>query len=140
VAAADAGATVDLAGIRKAFDALAARHDAMVVEGAGGLLVPLTDGFTMADLAAELRLPVLLVARAALGTINHTLLSVEAIAARGLPLAGVVVSHAGGPLADADARNLAALREALGDRLLGEVPPLAPGESPPAGAFRLPDA
>jgi dethiobiotin synthetase len=140
VAAADEGTGVDLARVRKTFDALAARHETMVVEGAGGLLVPLAEGFTMADLAAELGLPVLLVARAALGTINHTLLSLEAIEARGLALAGVVVSHAGGPLSDADARNLAALRDALGARLLGEIPPLAPGQAAPAGAFRLPEA
>lgn len=137
VAAADEGASVDLARIRKAFDALAARHDCMVVEGAGGLLVPLAPGFTMADLAAELTLPVLLVARAALGTINHTLLSLEAIEGRGLSLAGVVVSHAGGALSDADAKNLAALREALGPRLLGEVPPLdAPEAAEPGGWAR----
>jgi len=138
VAAEDEGAGVDLARIRKALDGLAARHDTMVVEGAGGLLVPLAPGFTMADLATELGLPMLLVARAALGTINHTLLSLEAIEARGLALAGVVVSHATGPLSDADAKNLGALREALGPRLLGEIPPLAPGAEPAPGAFRLP--
>jgi len=138
IAAEDAGTRIDRARIRKVFDALAARHDCMVVEGAGGLLVPLAPGFNMADLASELGLPVLLVARAALGTINHTLLSLEALEARRLPLAGVVVSHAGGPLSPADARNLTALREALGPRLLGEIPPLAPGAEPPRDAFRLP--
>ena len=84
----------------------------------------------MADLASELRLPVVVVARGALGTINHTLLTLEAVAARGLALAGVVVSHAEGRLSDADAATLSALRDALGERLLGEVPPLAPGERP----------
>jgi dethiobiotin synthetase len=63
----------------------------MVVEGAGGLMVPLTDDAYMIDLAAELDLPIILVARSTLGTINHTLLSIEAIRRRGLPLAGVVI-------------------------------------------------
>lgn len=132
VAARDAGERVDLEAVRAAFERLAARHDWLVVEGAGGLLVPAAAGVRMADLAAQLGLPLLLVARAALGTINHTLLTLEAAAARGLPLVGVVVSHAGGALSAADAANLGALREELGDRLLGEVPPLAEGGIPDA--------
>ncbi len=138
VAAADEGKTVDLDLVRSAYRTLRARHEAMVVEGAGGLLVPFDDGFTMADLAAELELPVLVAARAALGTINHTLLTLEAIEKRGLPLAGVVLSHATGPLTDADAKNLQHLKRALGVRLLGEIPPLAEGERPAEGVLRLP--
>ena len=64
----------------------------LVVEGAGGMLVPLTGEAYVIDLAAELHLPVLLVARSTLGTINHTLLSIEALRRRGLPLAGVVMN------------------------------------------------
>ncbi len=64
----------------------------LVVEGAGGLMVPLTDTAYVIDVAAELHLPVILVARSTLGTINHTLLSLEAIRRRGLPLAGVVIN------------------------------------------------
>lgn len=64
----------------------------LVVEGAGGLLVPLTDTDYVIDLATELHLPVILVARSTLGTINHTLLSIEALRRRGLPLAGVVIN------------------------------------------------
>ena len=64
----------------------------LVVEGAGGLLVPLTEEAYVIDLAAELHLPVILVARSTLGTINHTLLSIEALRRRGLPLAGVVIN------------------------------------------------
>jgi len=64
----------------------------LVVEGAGGLLVPLTSTDYVIDLAAQLHLPVILVARSTLGTINHTLLSIEALRRRGLPLAGVVVN------------------------------------------------
>jgi dethiobiotin synthase len=64
----------------------------LVVEGAGGLMVPLNDEALIIDLATELHLPVILVARSTLGTINHTLLSLEAIRRRGLPLAGVVIN------------------------------------------------
>ena len=64
----------------------------MVVEGAGGVMVPLTEDAYMIDLAAELDLPIILVARSTLGTINHTLLSIEAIRRRGLLLAGVVIT------------------------------------------------
>jgi dethiobiotin synthetase len=80
---------------------LVARHlatlsrdsDLTIVEGAGGLLVPLGGGRTIADLIDRLGLPVLVVARAALGTINHTLLTVEALRRRQLPLLGVVFSR-----------------------------------------------
>jgi dethiobiotin synthetase len=64
----------------------------LVVEGAGGLMVPLTDKAYVVDLATELHLPLILVARSTLGTINHTLLSLEAILRRGLHLAGVVIN------------------------------------------------
>lgn len=137
------GREVDLDAIDRAYHTLAERHEVVLVEGAGGLLVPFTPDFDMADLAARLRLPVLLVARAALGTINHTLLSVEACERRGLPLVGVVISHAGGELSEADARNLAILRERLGERLLAEVPPLEDGgraEIPQAGLDRIREA
>jgi dethiobiotin synthetase len=138
VAAACEDTVVDLDAIRAAYARIAARHRAVVVEGAGGLLVPLAQGASMADLARELGLPVLLVARAALGTINHTLLTLEAIDRRGLALAGVVISHASA-LSDADARNLDALRAALGGRLVGEIPPLPAGALPPPGWIDAPE-
>lgn len=119
------------------FARLASRHALMVVEGAGGLLVPLAKGFTMADLAREMRLPLLVVARAALGTINHTLLTVEATRVRGLTLAGVAISHCDGWLSQPAQANLTELRRALGSRLVGEIPPLAAGVPPPEGAIDL---
>ncbi len=153
VAAAAEGRSVDLAAVRAAFARLAARHAWLVVEGAGGLLVPTSaasskaggraasrrraKSSSMADLALSLGLPLVVVARAALGTINHTLLTLEAAAARGLDVAGVVISHAAGPPSAADAANLGALREALGAGLVGEIPPLAPGRPPPPGALDL---
>lgn len=130
VAAAALGREVDLPAIRTAATRLMTRHAFLVAEGAGGLLVPLAPGYAMADLARELGLPLLVVARAALGTINHTLLTLEAAERRGLPLAGVVISHASNGLPDSDLRNLAALRDALGSRLAAEIPFLPAGEEP----------
>jgi dethiobiotin synthetase len=128
---------VDLGRIELAFARLSARHECVIVEGAGGLLVPVDSGTCMADLARRLGLPLLVVARAALGTINHTLLTLDAAASRGLPVAGVVISHGAARLSDADAANLGALREALGPRLVGEVPPLAADSPPPEDALDL---
>jgi dethiobiotin synthetase len=94
VAARAAGTRIDVNEVARATAAAAAGCTLALVEGAGGLLVPLDDaGATMADLAAALGASVLVVARAALGTINHTLLTVRAAEARGLPLLGVVVNE-----------------------------------------------
>ncbi len=65
----------------------------LIVEGAGGLLVPLNQGFFMADLIRQLDLPVLIVSRNILGTINHTLLTIEALQRRGLRIEGVILNR-----------------------------------------------
>ena len=121
---------VDLAAIDAAHARLLARHEFLVVEGAGGLLVPIDAQRTMADLVQRFALPLLIVARAALGTINHTRLTLEAARARGLRIAGVVINHAAGPLPDADLANLVLLREELGALRIGEIRPLAAGALP----------
>lgn len=91
--AAEAEATrVDLGAIRSAFNHLAERHPLVLVEGAGGIGVPLHEDYLMADLALDLGLPVLIVARPSLGTLNHTLLTVEFARARSLKVLGVVIS------------------------------------------------
>jgi dethiobiotin synthetase len=109
--------------VAEAAEKLAAEHDLVLVEGAGGLLVRLDDdGATLADAAAELGAPVLVVTPAGLGTLNMTALTAEALRARGLEQLGVVVgSWPGTP--DLAARcNLADLPEAAGAPLLGAVP------------------
>lgn len=111
--------------IVSAFSTLSQRHDFMLVEGAGGILVPFDEKTTMASVASQLELPVLIVARASLGTINHTLLTLEACSARGLDVLGVVLCHATGVLSEADTHNLEVLKRSLGDRLCGEVLPHA---------------
>lgn len=137
IAAEHEGRVVEIDTLVDGYRRLAGHHDFMVVEGAGGLLVPIRPPTTMADLAHALGLPILVVARASLGTINHTLLTLAEAERRGLGLAGVVASHSSGVLSDADAANFAHLREALGDRLVGEIPPLAPGARVPADGLSL---
>ena len=112
------GPPISLDRIEKSFCALAARHDLMLVEGIGGLLVPLDGRHTVADLARRLGLPVLVVARAGLGTINHTLLTIEAARSGGLDLLGVVFNRRGGKPSLAERTNPAIVRR------LGEVPVL----------------
>jgi dethiobiotin synthetase len=90
LAAALAGKRIDAAALIE--HAVASAGDTLIVEGVGGLLVPLTERFTVRDLAVELKLPVLIAAPPSLGTINHTLLSVEAARAVGLSVAAVVLT------------------------------------------------
>jgi dethiobiotin synthetase len=137
VAAAAEGRVVDLEGIERGFRALADRHAFVVVEGAGGLLVPTRPPEDMGGLAARLGLPLLVVVRTALGTINHTLLTLAEAERRGLVVAGVVASHGTGALSAADAANWAHLAARLGSELVGEIPPLAVGAEPPDGCIDL---
>jgi malonyl-CoA O-methyltransferase len=115
-------AAAELEGVRIVMDAIALPRMAhpLVVEGAGGLYVPLNDRDFMIDLMAKLALPVLLVARSTLGTINHTLLSLAALRSRRLPIAGVILD---GP---PNAGNRAAI-EGFGQvRVLAELPRVDP--------------
>lgn len=100
--------------------ALPPGDDALIVEGAGGLMVPLNENALMIDLIARLQLPAILVARTTLGTINHTLLSLEALRARSLPVAGVVLNGPDVP------HNRAAIETYGRVRVLGHLPPLDP--------------
>lgn len=94
-------------------------NDPLVVELAGGLLVPLGKHLLQIDVVGEWGLPVVLVAAAGLGTLNHTLLSLEALRKRRIPVLGLVLN--GTPFAD----NAAVLQELGRTRLLGQLPPLS---------------
>jgi len=87
------GVVIDFARIGAAFDRLAVAHDFVIVEGAGGLMVPLAGGLLVADLARQLGLPLLVVARPDLGTINHTVLTCFTAQQMGLKVAGVVINN-----------------------------------------------
>ncbi len=87
-----------------------------IVEGAGGALVPINDTDRMTDLMRELNMPVLVVARSGLGTINHTLLTLEALRSRSLCVAGVVM------VGDTEPENRAAIEQFGNVSVLGEMP------------------
>lgn len=73
---------------------LADLYDGVIMEGAGGLYVPLTeDGYCMIDWMEKLCIPTILIASAGIGTINHTVLSIEALVARNIPIAGIIINH-----------------------------------------------
>ena len=93
VAASMEGKKIDFGIIKKSFLTLSARHDFMIVEGAGGLMVPLAGGMLIADLIASLNLPVLVISRPGLGTINHTLLTCYSAKQLGLKVKGVVINN-----------------------------------------------
>ncbi|MFN3440555.1 MAG: dethiobiotin synthase [Acidovorax sp.] len=138
IAAARAGVQIDIAAIVRSYQALAAQADAVVVEGAGGFHVPLSDTQTGADLAQALTLPVVLVVGLRLGCLNHALLTAEAIRARGLALAGWVANRID-PEMDAVDENIAYLRARLGAPLLADVPHQDLPE-PGKLVFELPEA
>jgi dethiobiotin synthetase len=118
LAAEDAGLPIVLSGISAAAARLAALADALIVEGAGGALVPLDERHDMLDVAARLDLPVLLVVGMRLGCLNHALLSAVAIRRRGLAFAGWI-ANALPPRMPLFERNVDALAARLG------MPPLA---------------
>lgn len=121
LAARDAGIRIELARIKKQFDALAGRAEWVIVEGAGGWLVPLNERETMADMARLLGLPVVLVVGVRLGCLNHALLTVQSIAQHGVPLAGWVANAVQPEFTELE-RNIEALRERITAPCLGSVP------------------
>jgi len=120
VAAEAAGRRIELGVIRTAAAALARRADVVVVEGAGGVLVPLDERHDMLDVAVALDATVLLVVGVRLGCINHALLSALAIRARGVPLAGWVAARIDPAMRRADA-SVAAIAARIGAPLLADL-------------------
>lgn len=122
LAAERAGASIDVAHLVETLAARARRLDLLLVEGAGGLLVPLTRQVTFADLAHALGARVLLVVGSRLGAINHALLSLEVLKQRSIPTVGYVVNRL---LPDGDLAvetNTALLRSLTAAPCLGELP------------------
>lgn len=114
---------VDLSRVRKAFRELSRAHDVVVVEGIGGLLVPVKPRYPVARVARRLGLPVVVVTRPTLGTINHTLLTVHAARSFGLKVLGLVINYQGNfQRGLAERLNPATLKKETGVPLLGEVP------------------
>lgn len=109
--------------ITEAFRAAQAACDVLVVEGVGGAMVPLTRELLLVDLLARLRLPTLIVARSGLGTLNHTLLTIEALRRREIPILGVVCTDSVPSEEEAIvADNLRTIAEMGGVELFGRLP------------------
>lgn len=141
IAAAREGVPVDLTTIGAGFAALREQHpDGVVVEGAGGLLVPIDSSFhTCRDLASSLGLPVLVVGRGGLGTINHTALTLEALHASRLPCVGVILSASTKEEEAAAKENATAIERLCGVPILAVLPPVGgdPWERVVAAASHL---
>jgi dethiobiotin synthetase len=122
---------IEMRAVIEAVQTLARRHGFLVIEGVGGLLVPLSARVTVADLARRLDLPILLVARARLGTLNHTLLTLRCARRCGLRTVGVVLNHAERPARDpmgrlAERTNPLILKRLVSVPVVGPLPFQAP--------------
>lgn len=87
------GVRIDISRILKTFDIMKKRHDIVIIEGAGGILVPVYKDYLLLDLIRDLGLPVLIVARPWLGTINHTLLTIRCAQEYGIPVIGFILNY-----------------------------------------------
>lgn len=131
IAAEQVGIEVSVSVIQQHFEQIRQQSDAVIVEGAGGWLVPLNQTQNMADLAQALDLPVVLVVAIKLGCINHALLSVAAIEQKGLKLAGWVANHL--EQQSESGEIIDTLKQHIHAPCLGVVPALQPAQS--AAAF-----
>ena len=113
-----AGEAISPERLRSAAHAAAGGADALVCEGVGGFLVPLTLGYLVRDLARDLALPVVIAAPPGLGTINHTLLTVEAVRSVGLQVAAVVLTPWPAEPDEVEASNLASVERLSGTPVL----------------------
>jgi dethiobiotin synthetase len=93
VAAERAGVPLDWLLLQRSLDTMLRQSDVMIVEGVGGIMVPMDDRHTVLDVARWLGLPAVIVARPGLGTINHSLLTINALRSAGVPIAGVVINR-----------------------------------------------
>jgi dethiobiotin synthetase len=114
---------VDLDAIYRAFWYLHKKYEVLIVEGIGGVKVPIGESTYVTDLIQALRLPALVVARAGLGTLNHTLLTLESLERAKVPVAGVLL-NGGMRKTPAEKTNLEALQECTVMDILGELPRL----------------
>ena len=113
----------DLDLIRETFRSIRTRHQSVLVEGAGGWLVPILKDYSIADLAREMDLPVIVVSSNRLGTLNHTLLTVKAVRSSGLTCSGVILNNMKSSEEVAVVTNKSLLEELLDVPILAEVQP-----------------
>lgn len=140
VAAGLEGRKIDISLCRREFERLSRKYEAVVVEGIGGILVPITEDYFVIDMIREMELPLVVVSRPVLGTINHTLLTVREALGEGITVAGVVINYsrqAGGGLDERT--NPAAIEEFCGKLrvpLLGTIAHLEEGVFSPESIER----
>lgn len=133
-----AGEPVDFTDLLHFITDHASRHDITVVEGAGGVFVPITQDRTMLDLAVAAKATILVVGRAGLGTINHTLLTLEAITARKAECLGVVLTDPGNDIPDLNRiENCTAIESFSGLPVHGVIDRIADLYSPPQSAMSV---
>jgi dethiobiotin synthetase len=119
VAAELEGRSLDICDVVDGARKVAERYEAVIVEGAGGLMVPVGEAWSIGDLAVMLRLPILVVARAGLGTVNHTALTVSSAQSLGLEVLGVVLN---GPRDESSETNPRLIEQFAGVPVLGQMP------------------
>jgi dethiobiotin synthetase len=116
------GIEIRLEVIQRAFEVLTSSHDIVIVEGAGGFLVPLFDNYFMADLAKEWNLPLVVVTEAKLGIINHTLLTLAHAREREIPVLGIIMNRISDQQGLAESLNANALKRWAKAPFLGSIP------------------
>ena len=136
-AARDAGESVDLDKVYRKIDDIKMNHAPLVMEAAGGLMVPVTSRLAVVDVVARIGCRPLLVARPGLGTINHTLLSVEALKARDIDLLGVIFVEAAPGATDPVMveENMEAIRQFSGIAVCGVMARVSDFSRPPKHAY-----
>ncbi|MBI2533472.1 MAG: dethiobiotin synthase [Deltaproteobacteria bacterium] len=122
IAAERAGVKIDIDHLLAVYNEISAQHDMTLVEGAGGLMVPLLPSYTYADLAKVLKLPLIVVAANRLGAINHLVLTLEHASCKGLRVLGYVLNHIESPLSLAAETNREVLANLTAAPCLAELP------------------
>lgn len=120
---------IDVSKIRASFDRLARKHEYMIVEGIGGVLVPITESYMVIEMIKDLGLPVVIVCRGALGTINHTLLTINALRSSSIGIVGVIANMVDGLLEE---YAVEVIREYSNIPLLGMIPSIKMDEYMPS--------
>jgi dethiobiotin synthetase len=128
VAAERAGVKIDIDELLSVYTEISARHDITLVEGAGGLMVPILPSYTYADLARVLKLPIVVIAANKLGVINHLLLTLEHASCKGLSTLGYVLNRTASDSSLAADTNRETLADLTGVPCLGEIPFVEVGE------------
>jgi len=122
VAAEIEGVFIDLERVRSCFKALEEKYETVLVEGAGGLMVPVTSDLLTSDLIKMLGLPIIIVSRLSLGTINHTLLTVKHALACGISVAGIILNQITPENGKAEETNSGVIKRFSGIPILGQIP------------------